>query len=78
MSLAAQAERRSGSSVSESERYEICELPPGQELRHARVLAAAGTLAGARLGVRTLREEGEAEPGRLVIRDAVTGRLLPG
>ena len=60
------------------ERYEICELVADGRAGARRVLAAAGTPAAARLARRTLYEEGEARHGSLVIRDAATGRRLPG
>jgi hypothetical protein len=60
----------------EWERYEICE--PRRGTAPPRVLATAGSRAAARLALRTLVEEGEATRGRLVIRDAVSGRQLPG
>ena len=64
-------------SFSASERSEICEVaPPGQRAKSPRVLATAGTLAAARLAMRTLDEEGQAASGCLVIREAATGHRL--
>jgi hypothetical protein len=60
-------------SASESERYEICELGVRGGRSRARVLATAGSLAGARLALRTLTEEFGGEPARLEIRDTATG-----
>jgi hypothetical protein len=60
----------------EPERYEICEVARGRAPKRVRVLATADTLAGARLALRTLCEEGEARPGSLAIRDSATGRRV--
>ena len=77
MAVATHGKDRRLPSISESERYEICEVAfPGQRAKSGRVLATAATLAAARLALRTLDEEGEAASDCLVIREAATGRRL--
>jgi hypothetical protein len=74
MSATRHRRRSARTTAPDRERYEVCELRRGTA--RPRVLATAGSCAAARLAVRTLVEEGEAARGRLMIRDALTGRQL--
>jgi len=56
------------------ERYEICRV--GRDGRRLRLVASAETQAAAKVALRTLLEEGEADGGELAILDVATGRWL--
>jgi hypothetical protein len=59
-----------------AERYEVCELEVRGGHPRLRVVATAPTLGGARIAVRTLREEGELANGVVRIRDQAARRWL--
>jgi len=56
------------------ERYEVCRV--GRDRRRERLVASAETLAAAKVALRTLLEEGEADGGELAILDVATGRWV--
>lgn len=63
---------------SDQEEYEIHEPSPCEGPNGGVVLATAGSLAAARMAIRTLSQEGEAPPDSLMIREAATGCLCAG
>jgi hypothetical protein len=56
------------------ERYEICRV--GKSRRRMRLVASAETQAAAKVALRTLLQEGEANGDKLAILDVATGRWL--
>jgi hypothetical protein len=63
-------------SRSPAERYEVCELDVRGGHRRIRVVATAPTLGGARMAVRTLREESDLATGVVRIHDQAARRWL--